>query len=179
MFKKLIFFSLFLYTLTALAIPTVSYEGGRYYVFKDGVQVGNYYNLDTTAKAAAVNASFACGGKCLVIIKQPDIRVITTNPIDTPEVPVVDTPEEPVLEDIRRAIAVSWDIPREREDGTALLEEEIAHYLLMVDNTPIPVIGVNYIVENLAQGTYQLKIATVLKDGTMGAFSETISVAVN
>lgn len=107
-------FTFYAATNFAIGAPSVKYEGGRFYLHKDGERLEKYYNQDYTAKAAAVNLSFECG--CAITIEQPDI-VVTTDGVNT--------------------IKLTWSHPTERVDGTELLEDEISHYLLEVNGEEI------------------------------------------
>jgi hypothetical protein len=156
----------------AESIPQVTMKGGRYALYTDGERYkengrAKYWNVDTTAKAAAVNLSFKCA--CAVTITQPDITVTTS--IVTVVVPVT------ILEPT--SIRLSWGKPVLREDGSELLSTAIRGYqIVQDDNIMISVDGadtLSYTVTGLTAGTYTFKIATVAE--VMGRYSETIQVA--
>ena len=86
-----------------------------------------------------------------------------------------------------KSIALSWDIPQEREDGTALEIYEIEGYVIAygtdADNLDqqVTVQGASVqeaILDNLNSGTYYFAIATVDSDGAQGAYSATIEQSI-
>jgi len=139
--------------LLILAMPSlaeVSIVGGRYYVHNGETQIGNYYNIDTTAKEAAVNESLRC--KCEVIITQPSIRV---NFI-----------EDKVSGTI--SIEATWDAPSLREDGSALLPEEILGYEIGIDGGSNILLASNILLHtftDLENVTHMLRLRTVADNG--------------
>jgi hypothetical protein len=155
--------ALLLSSALAFSAPTANYKGGWYYLYKDGERVEGHYTQDYTAKAAAVNLSFLCN--CSIVIKQPDITVTTGYGDDVVVEPLA-------------AIALTWDIPREREDGSPLPENEIAHYLIEANGKQIEVDGLSYVFTDAIQGENVFKIATVDSDGQTGAFSPEVKVVI-
>jgi hypothetical protein len=144
----------------AYSVPKVDIKGGRYHIFINDVQEPGYYNLDTTAKEAAVNLSFECD--CVVTIKQPELTVTTSIVVIT----------EPLS-----SIRLTWDIPTQREDGSVLLQDEIKGYIIKVSYNgepiaPLSVTGLSTLVENLSPGNYEFSIATIAEQ--VGSFSPTI-----
>ena len=94
-------------------------------------------------------------------------------------------PAEPVV--TLKSIALSWDMPQQREDGSALESYEIDGYVIKYGtdannlNQQMTIEGAQVleaVVEDLAQGTYYFAIATVDSDGTQGAYSATIQQAI-
>ena len=86
-----------------------------------------------------------------------------------------------------KSIALSWDLPQEREDGSALESYEIDGYVIAYGtdannlNQQITIEGalvLEAVVEDLAEGTYYFAIATVDSDGTQGAYSATIQQSI-
>jgi hypothetical protein len=85
------------------------------------------------------------------------------------------------------SIALSWDTPTERSDGSELLPEEIDSYSIFISaegdtyEEVLPVSGSsnNIILENMLQGTYLLAIATNDSSGQQGSKSEYISIIAN
>lgn len=132
--------------------PTAKYEGGRYYLYKDGERQEQYYTQDYTAKAAAVNLSFRC--MCPVVIQQPIITVTTSFNL----------------------ILLTWERANAREDGSPLAPEEISHYQLEVNGKEYTTKELSFIVSDPIIGENRMRIATVDSDGTVGAYSEFITV---
>ena len=98
---------------------------------------------------------------------------------------VVVEPEEPVEQ--VASIALSWDIPNKREDGSDLELYEINGYVIKYGVTSgnltesINVVGggqTEALVEDLETGTYYFAIATVDSDGMQGEFSAEIQETV-
>lgn len=88
---------------------------------------------------------------------------------------------------VSKSIALSWDIPQEREDGSALEIYEIEGYVIVYGtdannlNQQVTVQGASVkdaVLENLASGTYYFAIATIDSDGTQGAYSTTIQQSI-
>jgi hypothetical protein len=91
------------------------------------------------------------------------------------EVPVVDVD-----------IELNWSMPDQREDGSALSEQEIAGYVIawgtsssaLTETLNISGAGsLSTVIADLELGTYYFAIATVDADGMQGGFSEVISVS--
>jgi hypothetical protein len=91
------------------------------------------------------------------------------------------------VQPIAKSIALSWDVPQEREDGSALETYEIDGYVIAYGtdannlDQQITVEGglvLEAVVENLTQGTYYFAIATVDSDGMQGAYSATIEQSI-
>lgn len=167
-------------------LPSVDFVGGQYHIYIDGVRQTKpdekplYFNIDTTAKKYAANLSFMCNG-CLVIIKQPDIRVTTTiTIIDDPVEPPVT--EEPVLE--LSSILLTWDRTLERANGDTLSEGDIQGYLIAISvevgvvSDTILVSGLTHTFNDLPPGVYMFKIATQTNDGVIGPFSDYVSATI-
>ena len=84
---------------------------------------------------------------------------------------------------VASSIELSWDIPQEREDGSALDLYEIDGYVIAYGtdqnnlSSQVTVDGASVqtkLLENLANGTYYFSIATVDSDGVQGAYSGVI-----
>lgn len=98
------------------------------------------------------------------------------------ELVVVPDPEPVVA-----TIALTWDTPTEREDGSALELYEIDGYVIAYGtdtnnlSESVTVTGggqLNATIEDLSTGTYYFAIATVDSDGLRGEFSELITQTV-
>jgi hypothetical protein len=85
-------------------------------------------------------------------------------------------------------VTLSWDIPTEREDGSALALFEIDGYVIRYGtaanslSNELEVVGsgvTSQVISDLVQGSYYFAIATVDSDGVQGSFSSTVSVQVN
>jgi hypothetical protein len=85
------------------------------------------------------------------------------------------------------SIELTWDIPQEREDGSALDLYEIDGYVIAYGtdqnnlSIQVTVDGASVqktVLENLATGTYYFAIATVDSDGTQGAYSDVIQQSI-
>lgn len=153
------------------AAPQVTMTSGRYYVTVQGEVVGGYYNATHTAYAAAITESFRCD--CEVVITQPDVRVNTEQ-----EIVVVD-PEPVELGDV----LLTWSSPTSREDGSALLPDEISGYGLVKEpdspNEDVVVVSTQtneYIDDELPSGTYRYAIYTITNDGLNSQRTQTIEV---
>lgn len=159
-------------------LPSVDFVGGQYHIYINGVRQTKpnekplYFNIDTTAKKYAANLSFMCNG-CLVIIKQPDIKVTTTiTVIDDPtEPPIVDEPTD------LTSILLTWGRPSERVNGDALSVDDIKGYVIVilvngVAGDTILVSGLNHTLTDLPPGAYTFKMATQTNDDVIGPFSE-------
>ena len=88
---------------------------------------------------------------------------------------------------VAKSIALSWDVPQEREDGSALESYEINGYVIAYGtdannlNQQVTVDGglvQETVLENLNTGTYYFAIATVDSDGMQGAYSATIQQSI-
>ncbi|MDX1450936.1 MAG: immunoglobulin domain-containing protein [Oleiphilaceae bacterium] len=83
------------------------------------------------------------------------------------------------------SLVLNWDIPEQREDGSALALHEIAGYRIeygYASNSFSGVVTINeatttsHTLNDLNRGTIYLRIATIDNDGRQGAFSPTITV---
>lgn len=157
-------------------LPSVDFVGGQYHIYVDGVRQTKpnekplYFNIDTTAKKYAANLSFMCGG-CLVVIKQPDIRVTTT-------ITIIDDPTEPTE---TPSIVLTWGRPLALVNGDVLLKEDIKGYVIVmstegVEDETILVSGLTHTLTDLIPGDYTFKIATQTNDDVIGPFSDDVSV---
>ena len=88
---------------------------------------------------------------------------------------------------VERVVTLSWQVPTQREDGTALEFDDIKNYRIYSGTnansmTNVIVVDdpnqVNYS-ETLLEGTYYYAISTVTQDGVEGPKSGTISLTVN
>lgn len=88
---------------------------------------------------------------------------------------------------VAKSIALSWDVPQEREDGSALESYEINGYVIAYGtdandlSQQVTVDGglvQEAVLENLNAGTYYFAIATVDSDGMQGAYSATIQQSI-
>ncbi len=112
--------------------------------------------------------------------------VIVTNPAGSvfSEVASLTVEAAPV---VTSSVALSWDIPQAREDGTALEIYEIEGYVIAfgtdannLDQQIVVQGGAvqEAVIENLTKGTYFFAIATVDSEGVQGIYSATIEQAI-
>ncbi len=112
--------------------------------------------------------------------------VVVTNPAGSvfSEVASLTVEAAPV---VTSSVALSWDIPQAREDGTALEIYEIEGYVIAfgtdannLDQQIVVQGGAvqEAVIENLAKGTYFFAIATVDSEGVQGIYSATIEQAI-
>jgi len=85
------------------------------------------------------------------------------------------------------SIDLSWEIPTQREDGSALSVNEINGYLIQYGTQPYDFTNSERInggsqtthsLNNIRAGSYFLRIATIDSDDILGRFSETIQLQV-
>jgi Immunoglobulin I-set domain len=90
-----------------------------------------------------------------------------------------------VVAEVTRDISLSWDIPTEREDGSALELFEINGYTIkygssadaMVNTVNVTGSGVTeQVISELGLGRYYFAIATIDSDNVQGRFSDTITI---
>ena len=88
---------------------------------------------------------------------------------------------------VASSIELTWDIPQEREDGSALDLFEIDGYVIAYGtdqndlSNQVTVDGAsvqNKVLDNLANGTYYFSIATVDSDGVQGSYSGVIQQSI-
>lgn len=158
---------------------TVAASGGGSLSFQwrlDGENIAG-----ATASTLTLNAvDLADGGIYDVVVSNSVGSVASlTALLQVNEVIVVDP--EPVMV---ASIELSWDIPTEREDGTALELYEINGYVIRYGTTSgalnqsVTVNGggeTQALIEDLEANTYYFAIATVDSDGVQGDFSSEIS----
>jgi len=85
------------------------------------------------------------------------------------------------------SIALSWDTPTAREDGSALPLNEIDSYKVYIsyegdsfeDTLSVPASLNNIELADMPPGNYQLAIATTDSTGITGNKSETVTVIIN
>ncbi len=88
---------------------------------------------------------------------------------------------------VERVVTLSWEVPTQREDGSALGIEEIQSYKIYSGSSPN---ALNAVVDvddpsqkafsqTLLEGTYYYAISTVTEDGLEGPKSSTITLVVN
>jgi Immunoglobulin I-set domain len=142
--------------------------------YKDGqIIVG-----ETNSSIAVANASVVNAGQYSVRVSNEVgsvMSAVATVAVAAPQVALHD-------------IALSWDIPLEREDGSSLPLYEINGYTIAygVDsnelNSTVRIVGGQQTVHtltNLETGTYFFAIATVDSDGIQGRYSDAVQVLVN
>ena len=142
--------------------------------FKDGQVLAGEKNSVLTVDSASVTNS----GQYSVMVSNDVGSVMSSSATVSVAAPVV------VLHDL----ALSWDIPLEREDGSSLALYEINGYAIaygqsasQLDNT-VSVVGgqqTAHTLNDLAAGTYYFAIATIDSDGVQGRYSDAIQVLVN
>ena len=88
---------------------------------------------------------------------------------------------------LAKSIALSWEMPAEREDGSYLSPEEISGYQIYLEFTDAMIKEqmqvssetLNLELHDMPSGNYRFAIATIDSDGTEGQASEWISLQVN
>lgn len=145
---------------------------GTYQVFCGGEWVNQHISF-IEAFATATNAKADC------YLEQPRISVTYTPDAAPPD---VTDPDEPV----GQSVTLSWEIPTEREDGSALPLEEIEGYVirggpsleaLAILHTTGPS-DVSWVYENAPTGTLYFTISTKDSDGIEGPQSTPIDLVV-
>lgn len=88
---------------------------------------------------------------------------------------------------VAKSIALSWDMPQEREDGSALESFEINGYVIAYGtdannlNQQVAIEGASVlatVLDNMSAGTYYFAIATIDSEGSQGAYSDTITQSI-
>lgn len=139
---------------------------------KDGVNIAGATSSSFTLNAAALQHR---GSYDVIVSNSAGSKTSLAALLQVTEVQV---------EPIKASVDLSWDIPTEREDGTALELYEINGYTIRYGTRSgalsevVQVSGASVTttrVENLPAGTHYFAIATVDSDGVRGAFSGEIS----
>jgi len=153
----------------AETIDVVSPEltGGKYYLYRNGAQVGNYKLQLHTSLAEAVRLSDECG--CVITIKTPDITVKTKR-------------EPRVIEPTTKSVTIMWTRPTTRVNGQPLSVDEIHKYVISITNDTYTDILIDvvdataekYVIENLSVGTWSFKMAAVDTNGLSSVWTKSI-----
>jgi hypothetical protein len=138
--------------------------------------------LDGNAIAAANSAQYKISSASIKDQGQYTALVSNPNSSELSNVAQITINQPPLS-----SIELSWDTPKQREDGSPLAFSEIQSYIIEYGNNSTNlqnrveidnILPNMFILDELSPGTLFLRIATVDSDSRQGAFSQTISITI-
>lgn len=167
----------------------VSVESGASFALSVGAIGGGVlafqWYKDGQEIAGEVGSSLEVSSASVVSAGQYSVRVGNeVGSVMSVAASVAVSPQQVVLHDV----ALSWDIPLEREDGSDLSLYEINGYTIVYGasenqlDTSVSIVGgqqTSYTLRDLQAGAYFFAIATVDSDGLQGRYSDVVEVVVN